>query len=188
MATSPTPHILSCFYCGITEPSKLRAACKKCNRTYCDTDASKLDPNYCIECLNDVTINDKVIMKDEEDYDPYGDQMFRRNFKVRIITLQGDDWRFFSEAIHRQNDNQLVDSINYHRGMVSMLETELAQRRVDKINSAINLNRNLGASNLDKPIKPKTAKSPKAVDMNALAELLKNLSPEQLAAMGLMKG
>lgn len=187
MSATPSPQILSCFYCGLTEPSKLRANCKKCNNTYCDTDASKIDPTYCVECCKDVVVNDKVIAKDEEDYDPFSDQMFKRNFKVRIITLQGDDWRFFSDAIHRQNDNQLVDSINYHRGMVSMLESELAQRRVDKINSAINLNRGVGASNLNKPIKPRTQKQ-KSVDLNSLAELLKSLSPEQLAAMGLMKG
>lgn len=159
--------------------------CLKCTRQYCPEHSSKLNPAYCQECFGEVVITDKTYVKTEVEYDEAEDCLVEYKKGCRKISFAGADWVFYNKAIHLQTDEELSRTFEFHRAMVSQLEVELTQRKVNKATS-IRLN-NTNVITVKKTTEVRSTKETKTkqLDLAKLAQQLaaKGISPEQLASV-----
>ena len=167
---------------------ELRINCSRCDRPYCDKCASKVDPQFCKNCLTDF----QAIIKDEtyngvehiRVIDPSGekdDKIVSIPYKARYkqITLMGTDWLFYETAIASMSDTQLAAALQWHKAAVSEIEIEVTERRIKQA-------QHLAKQPLPKvtPIKkvPDNAKA-FAKAMQMMQTIGATLPKEQLAAL-----
>jgi hypothetical protein len=117
----------SCLEANLVTEVKL-ARCTKCSQVFCLHFASNIDPQYCIECLSDVTLHKEVVIKT---YEYEGDDGEVKQYKRRAksIRLEGLDWLFMARKIVDLSDESLELAIEYHREYLQGLLTEREARK-----------------------------------------------------------
>lgn len=134
-----------CYNCiALAKPEEeqgkeLRINCTRCDRPYCDKCASKVDPQFCENCLTDF----QAVVKDQtyngvehiRIIDPSGvkdDFIAAIPYKTRYkqISLLGTDWLFYETAISNMSDTQLAAALQWHKAAVSEIEVEVTERKI----------------------------------------------------------
>lgn len=103
--------------------------CNKCKDRYCIHGASKIDPQYCVNCCSDFTVVEQEVQVTREAKDHSG-KVIKTREHYRKITLSGKDWFFLNSAIHDMSDDRLDLSIEYHTDFKNALINEREERRV----------------------------------------------------------
>lgn len=117
-----------CDYCGQPDVHK----CVKCQKKHCVEHTSKYSPNFCSECLKHLVVITDKYTKTEEEYDEVSDSTIRRRSTCDVIRMDGPDYVWHCQWIHLLNDEELGAAIEFHRHMVSMIETARDVRKVRK--------------------------------------------------------
>lgn len=106
------------------------AKCSRCGGIFCLHFASSIDPQYCTECLSNVTLTKEVVTKTYEHYDEENDILTTYRRRARSIRLEGMDWLFAQRKIAQMDDNSLELAIEYHRTLLGGLLKEREDRRI----------------------------------------------------------
>lgn len=168
------------------EPNIPIKRCIRCGKDFCLGHSSKFEPEACCNCVSQIEIIDTVFEKTETDWDAKKDRLVTHTQRCRQIQLQGEDWVWNQKRISSLSDADLKLVIQYHKAVVSMIETELTERQVKKFQTNAVIPGQSGLS-VTKTTQTKTTRTvkPKTPDLNALAEAIKKLglTPEQLKAI-----
>lgn len=118
------------------EPSdvsaELRINCNRCDKPYCSTHASKVDIQFCEECVQDFVVEEKTIVKVEDDFNLKKNTIVTRKYYCTQVILSGTSWLFQQQAISNMSEEQLRVALRWHKMSVSMLESELVNRRIEE--------------------------------------------------------
>lgn len=166
--------------------------CKRCGVAFCRHHASTIDFRYCALCLEDFSVVETIETKTTEYRNENGVVTSRRRQVAKNLKLIGTDWLFAQHAVENLTDEELTDTIEYHRNIASLMLMERETRRTEYFHK-------LGSYKvrvIDKSVadttgatKDKKKKAEKkAPDQSAILaafELLtgKKLTPEELAAL-----
>lgn len=193
----PPPHTL-CYLCLADNTPvemqgvELHVNCLKCNRPYCEKHASILDSTYCNACQNDfqVTKQDFICAGVETSHqvdhkgrivtNEKGEPIIvRRPYQTRSkqIILFGNDWLFAELKMSEMDEAQCETSLEWHRAHVSYLEQCITQHRITKAHKLAQVRIPPAVRN-EKKQKEKKEKS-----LEMLAQSLKSMNPNDLAAL-----
>lgn len=117
-----------CFFCQKTESKQ----CKKCQKYFCIEHASKITSNFCQDCFKDLTVISEKFTKTTEEYDAINDETYTETRVSRRIRMDGPDYVWHTQWIHLMNDAELSVAFEFHKFMVSLIETERDVRKVKK--------------------------------------------------------
>lgn len=175
-----------CVFCPeaqVVDLQPLFRTCPKCNRTYCSQHASSADPQFCQDCLSDVIVKDETVVKTEEEWDLQKDHLIRHTQKFRQIEFHGTGWMFYTKAIQSRSDDELKAFIEYHRALVSLIEHEIIDRKIQKSKLQIKVNGQYTSLKKSTEKREKTTVRQKKFDPAALAAQLKamGITPEMMA-------
>jgi hypothetical protein len=175
-----------CVFCPeaqVVDIQPLLRTCPKCSRVYCSSHASSADPQFCQDCLSDVIVKDETVVKTEEEWDLQKDQLIRHTQKFRQIEFHGTGWMFYTKAIHGRSDDELKAFIEYHRALVSLIEHEIIDRKIQKSKLQIKVNGQYTSLKKSTEKREKTTVRQKKFDPSALAAQLKALgiTPDMMA-------
>ena len=122
----------NCQVANLIEDVKINR-CSKCESIYCTHFASAIDPQYCIECLADVTLHKEIVTKTytHETYDEETDTTITTQYSRRAkqLKLEGSDWLFVQRKIVNMSDDALELAIEYHREILQAMMHEREDRR-----------------------------------------------------------
>jgi hypothetical protein len=109
------------------------AYCPRCRFPYCMHYASKVDGQYCVDCMSEISMLKEVITKtyEHEHYDEEKDDVIVTKYsrRARRIEITGLDWLFAQRKIKDLTDAELDMSIEYHRALQSAMLLEAEERR-----------------------------------------------------------
>lgn len=104
--------------------------CQRCGRDYCPHFASKQDFQFCVYCLHDIVIEDSIIRKVIETKSLTGKKIFTRIMRARHIVFKGQDWMFAQARINTLSDEELGNTIEYHRAIMGEMLNEREARKI----------------------------------------------------------
>lgn len=122
------PLTVTCVFCGDNNVK----TCIKCRRPYCILHASRISPQLCEDCFKTVSVVIDKYTKVSEDYDTATDSIVERKSSCRRIRLDGPDYVWYSVAIQQSSDVELAGVLEFHKFMVSLIESLKTQREVIK--------------------------------------------------------
>lgn len=126
----------NCQVSNLTEEIRIQR-CKQCASLYCVHFASNIDPQFCVECLSDVTLHKESIVKTymHEHYDEETDTITQTEYRRRATEykLEGTSWLFNQRKIVQMSDDSLELAIEYHRGLLQGMMNEREDRRNKKM-------------------------------------------------------
>jgi hypothetical protein len=182
----------TCLEANLTEDVRI-SRCTKCAFLYCTHFASTIDPQYCTECLSDVSLHKEVVTKTYTYYNEETDTLTEYKRRARYIKLEGLDWLFAQRKIIALSDNELELAVEYHREILNGMLKEREERRIKQLHRFANTPKDAATQNLDsasvvasKVIRTKTIQSSKAAaTANATMQAMfaAGMTPAQLLAM-----
>jgi len=104
--------------------------CPRCSCDFCVHYASKVDFQFCIYCLHDFVMEDSIIRKVIESKSLTGHKTFTRVMRARHIMFKGQDWMFAQARVQTLSDQELADTIEYHRSIFGELLNEMEARKI----------------------------------------------------------
>jgi hypothetical protein len=117
-----------CIACGennLIEPIYIQR-CLDCEQLYCHHNASIIDANRCISCLDDVSVTITDI-KTEKIITTQSGSTYTKSQKAKQIKLGGMHWLFAQRKIDSLTDDQCELAIQYHRAYLNRM---LAEREI----------------------------------------------------------
>lgn len=176
-----------CPECENSEHPELdHRVCTKCNIVYCVHYASDVDIRFCGNCLADFRVIETIEIKTTDRVMPNGAVISRKRQVARNIKLEGMDWLFQAQKISTMTDEDILNSIEYHNAIKSLLMNEREERRIVHFKqlSQIKLPTSLPVESVDgkkKRVKVEK-KAPDATNVvAALSSLGVNIDPAMLA-------
>ncbi len=113
------------------QPEKTKI-CFRCKSEFCSHHASLVDVRACNKCLADFKVTESIETKVTEISNAKGEVISRRMQHATKYTLSGSDWMFTQRAIVDMSDQDLENTIEYHRAAASVMLTEREHRRQEK--------------------------------------------------------
>ena len=107
--------------------------CKECKTSICKHYASSIDPQYCVGCLSDVTVEKTNVTWEQEKYSEKTDTVVKIRRRGREIKIEGLGWLFFQRKIYTLSEAELESAIEYHKNILSLMLTEAERLRNNKI-------------------------------------------------------
>lgn len=135
MEDSPDNVCELCFEDNLLSDTGI-AECSRCKKAFCVHFASRIDSQYCEDCMQDVTVT-KDKFTEERIYEKYDEvteetRQYKRRKSCTRIKPGGQDWLFAQRKIPTLDDIELDLVIEYHRGMLQLLLTESEERKMAK--------------------------------------------------------
>jgi hypothetical protein len=162
--SAPEGVALTCKYC-LNEQVK---ECLKCKSRYCSIHAAKFSPNFCKDCLGNLSaiLEDKNLTSTE--YDMIDDVLVTKSVSSKTLQLDGPDWIFYSRWIEDLPEDQWLEIYQFHYFVLKMMEYENELRKVKRA-------RKIASAPLSIKVtkEAKTKKEITQVDMQAKLEALK---------------
>lgn len=122
----------ACQVSNLSEDIRI-SRCTKCRSLYCTHFTSNIDPQYCVECLSDISLQKETVVKTytTESYDENTDTTTTSVYKRRAksIKLEGLDWLFAQRKIVSMSDESLELAIEYHREILTGMMAEREDRK-----------------------------------------------------------
>ena len=105
------------------------ATCNRCNNPFCIHFASKIDIQYCVDCMSDISLRVENVSKVYEHYNEVTNIVSRYSRRARSIKMEGQDWLFAQRKIKTLSDAELAMQIEYHRTSLQLLLVESEERK-----------------------------------------------------------
>lgn len=118
-----------CLELNLTTKSCIE--CVRCGNAFCFHFASKIDAQYCVNCLSDLSVMKQVITKTYEHRDSESGKVNFYRRRAREVKIAGLDWLFAQRKIASLSDVELDMSIEYHRNICSLMLAESERRRTE---------------------------------------------------------
>lgn len=112
--------------------------CSRCKQPYCLHYASKIDPQYCVDCMSDLSVTKSIVTKEYTHEDDEGNVISKYSRRARQIVVSGFDWLFAQRKIKTLTDAELDMAIEYHRTICNWMIVESEQRRNEKMHRYAN--------------------------------------------------
>jgi len=168
--------------------------CERCGIGFCVHHASRTDFRYCEDCFEDFHVIEKIETKITTYTNGSGQILTRRKQIAKNLKLVGTDWLFANTQISLLTDEELMETIEYHRAIASVMLLEREERRTDELNKLSRVKINIkkrddvdatGAIKVKKAKKAPKAKADAGTDAKVAEALqqLAQLKPEDLAAL-----
>jgi len=113
--------------------------CSKCSAPFCIHFASKIDPQYCVDCCSEVSMTKNSITYERQVYNEQTDTTRTYRRRAKEIHIEGFDWLFMQRKIYTLSDAELDLAIEYHRNYQSLLLVEAEARRNQKAHRNANV-------------------------------------------------
>lgn len=160
---SPDVPLLVCKYC-LSEQVR---ECLKCKSRYCVLHAAKFSPNFCKECLPNLSAITNTIMSTSTEYDMLDNELILKTVKHESLRLDGASWIFYSTWIENLNEEDWLEIYQFHYFILKMMEYENEVRKVKKARRAASAPLSVSMTK-----QSTTKKVVQAVDMQAKLEKL----------------
>lgn len=125
MASPETP-LLTCKYC-LNEQVKI---CLKCKSHYCSIHAAKFSPNFCKDCLTNLSAIINTISRSSTEYDLIDDTLVMKSVQSKTLQLDGPDWIFYSTWIENLSEEDWLEIYQFHYFVIKMMEYENEVRKI----------------------------------------------------------
>jgi hypothetical protein len=122
------PLLNTCVFC---EDNNTRV-CIKCHRYYCILHSSRISPQLCQDCFKQVSVTIEKYTRTNEDYDATTDSIVEHKTSCKQIRMDGPDYVWYSVAIQQSTDEELGGVLEFHKFMVSLIESLKTTREVVK--------------------------------------------------------
>ena len=188
--------ILVCDDCDLrSDAENTTKACERCGISFCAHNASRTDFRYCRDCFEDFHVIETIETKITSYTNNAGQITTRRKQIAKNLKLTGTDWLFANTQISLLTDEELMETIEYHRAIASVMLLEREERRTDELNKLSRVKIQIrkrddvdstGALKVKKaPKEKKASNKDKATDAKVADALQKlaTLKPEDLAAL-----
>lgn len=168
--------------------------CLKCNDLYCFHFCSTIDPdNYCVDCLNDLTLLKNEEVYKREDWDLESDRVKRIIRRARTFKIGGTDFLFAQRMNSQISDAELELKIEYFKEQVSHMIMEREERKIKKYTAEKAASIKIGTASLTTSVKTPTAVTAKTQmdkNMAKLNAVFSSLDPASAAKLisNLLKG
>lgn len=184
-----------CLELNLTTKSVIK--CARCDKAFCFHFASSIDPQYCVNCMSDMSVTKQTITKTYEHKNEETGQIAYYRRKAREIKIEGLDWLFAQRKITELSDTELDLAIEYHRNIYSLMLTEQERRRNEKMHRYAGITVKIPTHSTSTGTKSSstvttTVKKTRTVSKDKAAEqvaallrsmLAKGLKPEDIARM-----
>ena len=157
--------------------------CPRCKTAFCLHFTSKIDPQYCLECMSDLSVTKEIVRKEYEFYNETTDKTTKYARRARRIQLEGLDWLFAQRKIPSMSDAELDMAIEYHRVYCNLLLIEAEKRRTEKMHRYANVKVVIPAEGTSTVTKTTTTKKTKTTS-STKAQALMSTMFEQLLKQG----
>ena len=121
--------IPTCAACDRKDETK---SCKRCSVIFCAHFASTTDNRYCANCMSDFRVQETIMEKKIDHLRPDGTVNFSRKYQAKPIQLMGNDWLFASKLIAEMSDEEIENSVEYHKANVSLMLMERESRKLER--------------------------------------------------------
>lgn len=170
------------------------AKCTRCERPFCIHFVSRIDPQYCVDCMSDMSVTkDKIIVEREfERYDEIEEKVIRykRRSSCTQIKFEGQDWLFAQRRVCDFSEAELTLAIEYHWGLFKLLQLANEEQKAAKMHKlasvkAIRIPTTTQSTTTTVKKSTKTSSDKNAAKLSALlgSMFAKGLTPEDVAAM-----
>lgn len=105
------------------------ARCSRCTLLFCTHFTSNIDPQYCTECLSNMSLHKEIITKTYDVINDEGEVIKQVKRTARLRRLEGMDWLFSQRKIYSMSDESLELAIEYHREILTGMLNEREQRK-----------------------------------------------------------
>lgn len=167
-----TSIVFTCKFC-LNEHVKI---CLSCQSRYCAIHAAKFSPNFCKDCLSNLSAITSRVPRTSTEYDLLDDKLIIRTVESRTLQLDGPDWIFYNQWISDIKEEDWLEVYQFHFLVLKMMERDNELRKVKKA-------RRIAAAT---PIKltpeAKTKKPPTAAEMQLSFEKM-NIPSAVIKAM-----
>jgi hypothetical protein len=184
-----TDTIPVCLECEQAETQQIKL-CEKCGISYCMHYASNIDVRFCSNCMDDFKVIETIETKIVEHLNDANEVTSRRKYICKSLSLTGTDWLFTTHKIKNLTDEQLTDTIEYHREIASEMLLERETRKVERYKNlaqvTLNLPKRQNVDSTGAVKQTRTRSSKKEPDANAVATAIGVLlgaaaTPEKIA-------
>ena len=178
MASPDVPAPLTCKFC-LNEHFK---ECLMCKSRYCVLHAAKFSPNFCKDCLVNLSVILNTITRSSTEFDMLDDELVIKSVESKTLQLDGADWLFYSKWIEELPEDQWLEIYQFHYFVLKMMEHENEIRKVKRA-------KRIASAPLSVKItkEAKTQKIVQSVDIQANFEKI-GLSESAIRAMLLAAG
>jgi hypothetical protein len=160
----PTVQLVTCKFC-LNENVKI---CLKCKSNYCAIHAAKFSPNFCQECLSNLSVILNTISRTTTEYDLIDEVLYIKPGAVNKLQLDGPDWIFYSTWIENLSEEDWLAVYQFHYFIIKMMEYENEVRKVKQARRVASAPLAIRVTK-----ETKTSKEAKPVDMQTSLEKLK---------------
>jgi hypothetical protein len=159
----------ACLEANLVQDVRI-ARCVKCELLFCTHFASTIDPQYCTECLSDITLTKEVVTKTYTYYNEETDIVTEYKRRARYIKLDGLDWLFAQRKIVALTDNELELAVEYHREILHGMLREREERRIKQLHRYANTPKDAATQSLDSAtVTAQTVKRTKTIQSSKAA-------------------
>lgn len=130
MADGPNGVLITCKYCLIDKVK----TCLMCKSFFCSIHANNFSPNFCKDCLTNLSVVMSKFNKTTSEYDPVTDTIEKVSSGCERIQLDGPDWIFYSEWIQNLNDEDMKVIYEFHYFVLKLIEHDNETRIVKRKN------------------------------------------------------
>jgi len=123
---SPQGVQLTCKFC-LNEQVR---ECLKCQSRYCVLHAAKFSPNFCKDCLSNLTAILEKIKHTSTEYDMFEDELVVKSVESKKLRIDGPDWIFYSTWIENLQEEDWLQIYQFHYFILKMMEHENELRKV----------------------------------------------------------
>jgi|SRR5580765_984776 len=180
MAAEANVALVICKYC--TE-DKVKT-CAKCKSYFCSAHAARFSPNFCKECLVNLTAVWEKFSKTTTEYDPVEDVLNTVTSGAKRLHVDGADWVFYSAWVDSLNDDELEMVYEFHYFVLKLIEHDNEIRKIKKARKLASAPTPIGVKTTKETKVKKTAE---VVDMQERLEKM-NLPADTIRAMLLAAG
>lgn len=128
------PVISTCVFCEDDNTHK----CIKCQRYYCILHTSRISPQLCQDCFVAVSVLIDEFTKVTEEYDEETDGVITHKSSCKRIRMDGPDYVWYAVAVQQATEQELGAILEFHKFMVSLVESLVTTKRVSKLDQLRN--------------------------------------------------
>lgn len=127
----PLPENTSLRICKFCNSEDVRE-CLKCKSLFCAIHAARFSPNFCKDCLTNITAIWEKYNRSTTEYDPINDTLHVVTAGAKKLQLDGADWIFYSAWINELNDDEMQVIYEFHYFVLKLIEHHNEIRKVNK--------------------------------------------------------
>lgn len=125
---SPDAAIPTCKFC-LSEHVKL---CLMCQSRFCVLHAAKFSPNFCKDCLSNLSAIIGTMSQTGTEYDMLDEELVIKVTQYKTLQLDGPDWIFYRQWIENLREEDWLEIYQFHYFVLKFMEYQNEVRKVKR--------------------------------------------------------